>query len=471
MRKNPIIFILLFSLFFLLFFPGCQPSTTPDLSTGTISGQAALPGSSLKDITGYTPIPGATVTVIDAQGNTHTTLTDSNGFYSFDNIAVKANTIIYITKDTIGEGKIVFMEVIPQPLSPEENFYTGIADAESTALALVIEALVNLGPLQEEINLEEIISAPGFATLEEAIRQAQSNNQVILTLSSIITQAQAIADYIVNPPPAPTPCPTPTSINIAAIPGVTAPVTGATPVTTITETAQYIGTVTWNPADDLFQGGTAYIATITLTAKAGFTLTGVAANFFTVVGTYLSATNVANSGVITAVFPRIALKVGDSYGGGIVAYILQIGDPGYDPNVQHGLIAATADQSSGIAWSNIADILLGTTGTALGTGQANTTAIVGQVDCTSGAAKLCDDLTEGGYSDWYLPSKDELNKLYLNRVAIGGFVDYYYWSSSESNATNAQLQDFDDGAQSSDNKHYDFPGVRATRAFFNNLTI
>ena len=208
MYKQVMLIILSFSLIFLLLLPGCQPSTIPDLTIGTISGQVALPGSSFKDITGYTPIPGATVTIIDAEGNTHTTLTDSNGFYSFDNIRVKANTIINIEKDTAGGGKIVFREVIPQALSPEENFYAGIADAESTALALVIEALINLGQLQEEIDLEEIISAPGFAQLEEDIRQAQSSNQDILTLSSIITQAQAIADYLVNPP-SPTPAPTP----------------------------------------------------------------------------------------------------------------------------------------------------------------------------------------------------------------------------------------------------------------------
>jgi hypothetical protein len=160
------------------------------------------------------------------------------------------------------------------------------------------------------------------------------------------------------------------------------------------------------------------------------------------------------------------VAVGDSYGGGIVAYILVIGDTAYDANVQHGLIAATADQNGGaaIAWSNITNTLVGTTGTAIGTGQANTTAIVGQGGCTSGAAYLCDHLTEGGYSDWYLPSKDELNKLYLNQVAIGGFAGDLYWSSSEGNAYYAWFQDFYDGYQYSSNKSNN-RRIRAVRAF------
>jgi len=160
------------------------------------------------------------------------------------------------------------------------------------------------------------------------------------------------------------------------------------------------------------------------------------------------------------------VAVGDSYGGGKVAYIFQVGDPGYIAGQTHGLIAATADLNGGveIAWSNITDTLVGTTGTALGTGQANTTAIVGQSGCTSGAAYLCDHLTEGSYSDWYLPSKDELNQLYLNRVVIGGFDDYYYWSSSEFSASNAWAQFFATGEQLNGIK--DNPSlVRAVRAF------
>jgi len=91
-------------------------------------------------------------------------------------------------------------------------------------------------------------------------------------------------------------------INIAAIPGVTAPVRGATPVTAITETAQYTGSVTWNPDHLAFAGGTVYTATITLTPKAGYTLTGVVKDFFTVAGAD-TVTNAAYSGVVTAVFP------------------------------------------------------------------------------------------------------------------------------------------------------------------------
>ncbi|MCJ7790286.1 MAG: leucine-rich repeat protein, partial [Candidatus Atribacteria bacterium] len=166
-----------------------------------------------------------------------------------------------------------------------------------------------------------------------------------------------------------------------------------------------------------------------------------------------------------------ALVIGDSYGGGIVAYILQDGDPDYDANVQHGLIAAAADQSTGIFWHATNDGTTGATATALGTGNANTIAIVAFYYTESNAAKLCYDLSLNGYSDWYLPSKDELNFLFINRVAIGGFADDAlpdaYWSSSEYNANNAWAQIFggiNGGIQGDDNKIYSEP-VRAVRSF------
>ncbi|MCL2165260.1 MAG: hypothetical protein FWH55_12950, partial [Oscillospiraceae bacterium] len=94
-----------------------------------------------------------------------------------------------------------------------------------------------------------------------------------------------------------------TVIDLAAIPGVTQPVAGETPVTTIDAT-QYTGEVEWDPDDDPFKYNEVYTATINLTPKTGYTLTGVGADFFTVAG--VSATNAADSGEITVVFPKTA---------------------------------------------------------------------------------------------------------------------------------------------------------------------
>jgi len=112
-----------------------------------------------------------------------------------------------------------------------------------------------------------------------------------------------------NPKPTPTTTPTPAAataapivISVAAIAGVTAPVTGATPVTTTTAGTGYTGTVSWSGSPVTFAVATTYTATITLTATSAYTLTGVTANFFTVAGA-TSVTHSANSGVITAVFP------------------------------------------------------------------------------------------------------------------------------------------------------------------------
>jgi len=128
------------------------------------------------------------------------------------------------------------------------------------------------------------------------------------------------------------------------------------------------------------------------------------------------------------------IRIGAHHGGGIIFYI--------DGTGQHGLIAATTDQGDG-NWDH--------------------------------AVQLCRDYRGGGYADWYMPSKDQLNTLYLQKDVVGGFDDSFpvYWSSTEFRMTkqevvihNVWFQVFSDGTQAGPKgKSNTYIHVRAIRTF------
>ena len=181
-----------------------------------------------------------------------------------------------------------------------------------------------------------------------------------------------------------------------------------------------------------------------------------------------AGTNITVTGTGTTASPYVmntpVYYIGESYGGGIIFWL--------DASKQHGLIAATAEQSTGIQWYNGTNRFTGTSGDGLYAGAMNTAMIVAtqMSDNQTGsfAANVCADysVTVGGvtYGDWYLPSKHELNLLYLQNVVFGGFVSAFYWSSSEYSSSNAWAQDLANGTQLKLNKSGNFC-VRAVRTF------
>jgi hypothetical protein len=144
--------------------------------------------------------------------------------------------------------------------------------------------------------------------------------------------------------------------------------------------------------------------------------------------------------------PVRPIAVGDSYGGGIVIYIAGPSDPGYDENTTHGLIAAKVDLGT-MAWNNGSNP--GTSNNYFGAGIGNTSIIIAQSGSNGGtnyAAKACDDYTVtetvGGitttYSDWYLGSTFENEKMLLNPAYLyltGGLAGTYYWASNQQTST------------------------------------
>ena len=190
----------------------------------------------------------------------------------------------------------------------------------------------------------------------------------------------------------------------------------------------------------------------------------------TTAGTNVTITGTGTVGdpyVVNAASGTCGLSIGDTYQGGIIFYL--------DASGCHGLISAPSNPISPKQWYNGSYVDTYAYGNGIGAGDGNSQGIRRwQGECSSCyASEFCLDLFFGGYDDWYLPSKYELNLMYenigqgnaLGLGNVGGFAEStYYWSSTEIDNVFAWVQNFVNGGQYASGKYGTYY-VRAVRAF------
>ena len=154
--------------------------------------------------------------------------------------------------------------------------------------------------------------------------------------------------------------------------------------------------------------------------------------------------------------------VGQYFQGGKIAYIYQPGEMGFVPGEAHGLISSI-DEIGLYTWGCVNNNVTGSEESALGLG-LNNTIDIHNAGCGV-ASEMCFNLNKNGYSDWHLPSIDELNILYLQKEVLGYNVGWY-WSSTEGGANNVSCIYFPSGDVANFGfQKSEFYYVRAVRYF------
>ena len=163
--------------------------------------------------------------------------------------------------------------------------------------------------------------------------------------------------------------------------------------------------------------------------------------------------------------------IGEEFGGGVVFHLWKDAQ-----GQEHGLIVDKVDLSTAQEWSNVYDVEIGASAQSSWDGLSNSNAIVSQPGHISSAAALCLNSTNGGQTDWYLPSIDELSLLWHARFNVNRSLSAMagatvlpsayesYWSSSEDDYLSAWYFYFGNGYANDSGKYHTYY-VRAVRAF------
>jgi hypothetical protein len=379
-----------------------------DAVSGINSGDQILPTlSGLGGVAGNTPITGATKTKITY---------DTKGLVISGDDATTADIVVSADRNYITDAQLTVIDNtsgINSGDNATNTQYSGlVTNAAHSGDATGATALTVVG-----------INGTSLAGLATGILKNT-------TSTGVPSVAEAGTDYLT---------PAGSAALLTDFPVLNQNTTGN--AATVTTNANLTGEVT-------SAGNT---TTISNSAVLGKVLTGFTSGAGTLAATdnILQAIQKLDGNVAKAHY------IGESYGGGIVFYV-------YD-NGQHGLIAATADQSTGITWGG--STVTNAVRNGVFAGQYNTERIIINQGGGTYASQVCANYQGGGYGDWYLPSVSELSMLNSQRAAVGSFASFYYWSSSEYSSTQAYSVVFPAGWVYYDSSKSTSKNIRAIRAF------